>query len=57
MLRVLANRNEKLKERVQERWFKIKGQSASRIFEEMKEEVVLYETSQTVEDYVFRRRP
>ena len=57
MLKIIATRSEKLKERVNNRWLKHKDASVKEKFDQMVEEIVRYENSETVESYNLGREP
>jgi DNA primase catalytic subunit len=57
MLRIIAHRNEKLRDRVQEKWNRLKGSDARKMIDEMELEVIRYETTQTVEEYAKGYQP
>ena len=44
MLKIIAHRNDKLRDRVQERWYRARGKDPQSMFEEMLEEVIRFET-------------
>ena len=51
MLKIIGTRSEKLRDRIRDGWMKARSRPEKEMFEEMMQEILKFETSQTVEDY------
>lgn len=57
MLKIIGNRHEKLRERVNEQWTRSKNRSVEAMFGIMGEEIRRFECAKTVGDYAIGREP